>query len=279
AETKLHSYRQREYSLLWTLVRQPRKRDLSQVFFFLVSRGNISSNNTNKLINGIKKNRNKQMKYLIGTSSERSKQQQEQQPQNNTNTEVASKQIKSLIIDQYDFIGVTERLPESLAVMTLLWNLHPTDVIVLSTKKSLPKNEDANNNGVVYDDGGGKHICKKILSPPIHPTVRKYLNSKSYINKQTDYLLYYAVNESLDRTIQVLGPTIVQERMILISKLQRLAETHCQHDERTIFPCSSDGIYQGELSSKSCYVQDAGCGHECVNHIMDLYNRGEIQLP
>jgi hypothetical protein len=276
----LHSYRQREgYSLLWTLVRQPRKRDLSQVFFFLVSRGNMSSNNTNKLINGIQKNRNKQMKYLIGTSSERSKQQQEQQPQNNTNTEVASKQIKSLIIDQYDFIGVTERLPESLAVMTLLWNLHPTDVIVLSTKKSLPKNEDANNNGVVYDDGGGKHICKKILSPPIHPTVRKYLNSKSYINKQTDYLLYYAVNESLDRTIQVLGPTIVQERMILISKLQRLAEIHCQHDERTIFPCSSDGIYQGELSSKSCYVQDAGCGHECVNHIMDLYNRGEIQLP
>ena len=66
----MHSYRQREgYSLLWTLVRQPRKRDLSQVFFFLVSRGNMSSNNTNKLINGIKKNRNKQMKYLIGTSS------------------------------------------------------------------------------------------------------------------------------------------------------------------------------------------------------------------
>ena len=288
AEKKIHDSRQRRHtdSLLWTLVRHPRKRDLSHVFFFLVSRYHVSPNQTKILVKGLASNRNKQTNYLAG-SSVNFGQKIRKSKSNGTSYYRVSEQIKRLIIDQYDFIGVTERLSESLAVMTLLWNLHPTDVIVLSAKRS-PSNKKKDGSkaagGVdVYDDGGGQkrhHKCSKIKSPAIHPTLRKYLNSEElYINSQTDYLLYYAVNESLDRTIQLLGPSIVQERMVLINKLQRLADRHCKHDERTVFPCSSDGIYQGELSSKSCYVQDAGCGHECVNDIMDLYNRGEIQLP
>jgi len=75
-----------------------------------------------------------------------------------------------------------------------------------------------------------------------------------------------------------LGVSKVKERTMLLNRLQKIAELHCQHDEQTKYPCSSKGIYQGELSSKSCYVQDAGCGHQCVDRIMDLYNRGEIQL-
>ena len=285
AEQKIHDYRQRRHtdSLLWTLVRHPRKRDLSHVFFFRVSRNHLSPNKTKILVQGLAKNRNKQTNYLTGSSLHYGEKIRKSKNNGGGGYYRVSEQIKRLIIDQYDFIGVTERLSESLAVMTLLWNLHPTDVIVLSAKKSPSKKKDgskADSDGVVYDDGGGHQKCSKIKSPAIHPTLRKYLNSEElYINYQTDYLLYYAVNESLDRTIQLLGPTIVQERRILINKLQRLAEIHCEQDERTVFPCSSEGRYQGELSSKSCYVQDAGCGHECVNDIMDLYNRGEIQLP
>lgn len=145
----------------------------------------------------------------------------------------------------------------------------------------VPKKDDAGNDDdvPVYDDGGGLHKCVKILSPPIHPKIQQYLNSEyQYIQKQPDYLLYYAVVESLNRTIQLLGVSKVKERTMLLNRLQKIAELHCQHDEQTKYPCSSKGIYQGELSSKSCYVQDAGCGHQCVDRIMDLYNRGEIQL-
>lgn len=175
--------------------------------------------------------------------------------------------METKIFDEYDFIGVTERFDESLAVMVLLWNLEPTDVIVLSAKKS---------GG--YDDAGDTGRCNKIIKPPqtLSPAVQEYI-SKEHAVDNVDFLLWEAANLSLDRTIQQLGgPARVNTLVDEIRNLRKLAEYWCAH--KAYFPCNSRGERQFERSEKSCYVQDAGCGYKCVGEVMARYKRGEVSF-
>jgi hypothetical protein len=78
--------------------------------------------------------------------------------------------------------------------------------------------------------------------------------------------LYYAANESLDRTIQALGVERVRERTRKIQRLQALANDRCL--SKAIFPCSNEGVRQVNESSKDCYFMDSGCGHRCVDEAL-----------
>jgi hypothetical protein len=159
----------------------------------------------------------------------------------------------------YDFVGITERMEESLAVMTLLWDLDPTDVIVLSVNKS----------------GGFDNWCRKIQKAFLTEGTKEYLMSDHYVSGQFDFLLYYAAEASLDRTIAELGVKIVQERATLIKQLQSLTYERC-HD-KVISVCSDTGEQQYELAMFNCYVTDAGCGYPCVDRVMKEY-RGNRTL-
>jgi hypothetical protein len=174
--------------------------------------------------------------------------------------------MKTNIFDEYDFIGVTERFAESLATMVLLWDLEPTDVIVLSAKQA---------GG--YDDAGDTGRCSKILRPPRTPSpaVHDYLSNEHAVDN-ADFLLWEAANESLDRTIQQLGKDRVQKVVDEIRNLQTLAEQYC--GRKAHFPCNSRGQKQLQLAAKSCYVQDAGCGYKCVYKIMAQYQQGQGSL-
>ena len=74
---------------------------------------------------------------------------------------------------------------------------------------------------------------------------------------------------SLDLTINKLGKSNVERIVSIIEELQTVAESKCQ--QQAIFPCSSDGTNQKWKAKDSCYVQDAGCGHECVTQALDEY--------
>jgi hypothetical protein len=174
--------------------------------------------------------------------------------------------MQEKIMDEYDFIGVTERMDESLAVMVLLWNLEPSDVVVLSAKKA---------GG--YDDAGSTGQCSKIVRPqPPSPVLRHYWSNEHPLDN-ADFLLWDAVNLSLDRTILRLGVERVQKVIRDIQSLGRLAENHCQ--AKAHFPCSDTGQPQLKLAEQSCYVQDAGCGHKCVDNVMEDYKLGKLALP
>ena len=174
--------------------------------------------------------------------------------------------IEKHIIDHYDFIGITERMDESLAVMTLLWDLDASDVIVLSSKRS---------GG--YDAGGGtgnqkrqrERKCTKIQKATRTRAIDAFFGSRAYQDGNADLLLYYAVNQSLDLTIQDIGETKVEQRVKQIQQLQKIAEAKCL--DSAYFPCSANGTLQLELASQSCYVQDAGCGHQCVHEELRRY--------
>lgn len=250
ANAKLHALRNRAASLLWTLVRFPRDRDLSQLLHFRVSRQGMDLQSPAAVV-ALRYQKSSQTQYLGLMRIP---------PETTTQSDLVQF-IQTNILQAYDFIGVTERMPESLAVMSLLWHIQPSHLVVLSAKQSQRGD---------YDAGSQRKKCTK-LTPrptPLPSTIAQYLDSPSYTENNWDFVLYHAVNASLDRTIEKLGRDRVQTQTALIQHLQQLAERECR--PKAVYPCSQEGEYQPQISN--CYIQDAGCGYECVDDIMRKYS-------
>ena len=254
---KRHHQRRGNPSILYSFVRQPDKRDLSHVFHFEVGRKNMEP--TDKaIINAIEyRIKGRQVRYLVPQKSTTAKLWPKHEIRKDPDK--VAKIIHKRIIKEYSFLGITERMEESLAVMKILWKLETGDVVVLPAKRS---------GG--YDDAGHENKCTRIPKAFRSPAVGEYLRDK-YIRNNGDVLLYDVVNKSLDMTIDAIGRSKVESVVKEIRYLQQLAESTCQ--AKAIFPCSEDGQAQLELSERSCYVQDAGCGHECVDSVMEQYRQ------
>lgn len=155
------------------------------------------------------------------------------------------------ILQELDFVGVVERMDESLVVLQLLMGLQPADMVVLSSKRS--GGYDSNKQ------------CQWIQPSFITAKIQNYLET-AFIKDNLDYVLYAAANASLDKTIHALGRELVEKQVQHHKQLQQIAEEACL--ERATFPCSAEGVYQPELAKKSCYESDWGCGHECVSETL-----------
>ena len=224
--------RNKEKSLLWTIVRHPAKRAVSSYFFYEISQG------------GGKPIGKAMRKYLKGEK----------------NFEIESLQQSSLsnytikdIIQEMDFIAVSERMDESLVVFRLLNGFKPKDMIVLSSKK---------HGGY---DGGRNGACNKIVSSFTPPVVEEYL-STSFEEDNDDFVLYAAANASLDKTIDMLGRDLVEKEVRRHRYLQTVANKYCQESAK--FPCSDEGVHQLKLSRESCFERDWGCGYKCVHKVL-----------
>ena len=160
------------------------------------------------------------------------------------------------ILQSYDFIGITERMDESLVVLRLLLGLDAGDILYFSAKIS----------------GGYDYGCNEIPKKMHIPKLDNYLKSNEW-QEMVSYsnLIYKAANISLDLTIQKLGPAFhkaKKEHEYLIF----LAKTICEN--RTIFPCSATGVKQHNESEKHCYHKDFGCGYPCLDELYDNYTKG-----
>jgi hypothetical protein len=235
----------RSPNILWTLLRDPAKRAISEFYHFEVSRRGVEPTET-KLIDFLKKKKSHQFNYIADTSNPKAL---------NITANNPFQDIREYVMDAYDFIGLLERKEESLALMKILWGLETEDLIVLSAKQS---------GG--YDGGGFNKTCVKIQKPEnLTDDVQRFLASE-FPRGNLDYALYDIVNRSLDKTIDYLGRERVQEEVQRIRAMQAAAEQKCQG--KAIFPCSSDGTRQVERSQRSCYWNDVGCGHRCVDRVL-----------
>lgn len=269
-------------SLLWTFVRHPMSRDLSELYHFHVTRLGLDPD-SEEALRKLRNWKSKQSKYLASELSDRQELTRLMKdmmrmtmtmmdPTSSFGSQ-ASAMLRNRVLRPYYFIGITERMSESLAVMTLLWGLEPSDVIVLSAKKG--------STGNHYDGGIFQDTCFRMVPPPstkeqMGPRMAAYYFGEGTSSSSTgrhsstaghlDYLLYYAANESLDRTIESLGVERVQQRARLIEQLQALANDQCL--EEAIFPCSKDGVRQVNESKVDCYFGDSGCGYRCVDRVL-----------
>merc|ERR1711862_400394 len=89
------------------------------------------------------------------------------------------------VIDEYDFIGVYERLHESLVVLSMLIGGNPNDVLFTFNEKA----------------------CSKKEAQPewLTPAMVCYLNTKQWKNREMGDFMLYDAARSLDRTIDMLG--------------------------------------------------------------------------
>jgi hypothetical protein len=124
-----------------------------------------------------------------------------------------------------------------------------SDVLYLSAKR---------NGG--YDDH-----CVLIQPASLTPNMEKFIESDEWqeIIKE-DLALYRAANQSLDLTIQRLGPDKFAKNLSIYKSALEEANKRCL--KKTVFPCTKDGE-RVPPAQTDCLWSDAGCGAECLDQV------------
>jgi hypothetical protein len=157
------------------------------------------------------------------------------------------------IIDEYDFIGITERMDESLVVLKMLLDLELGDILYMSAKTQGSFTSSRSSDGL---------RCIYIVPSFLTPGMKEFFESdywKRYI--AADVALYKAAQASLDMTIEKLGRQEFGENLSAFRIAKERAQIRCE--DRTIYRCNPAGEYVGQNST--CLMWDVGCGYECLD--------------
>jgi len=253
ASTLNYGARNRTASFLFTFVRDPTKRALSQVFHFGVSREKMEPTDAN--LRGELRSSFYRNYYLRDLCLANCAGANIRHDVDEDDPAFHRRRIQELL-DGYDFIGVTELMAESLVVLQMLLGLATADVVQLSAKK---------NGG--YDGGGYKGRCYYIFKSFVSPGMEQYLASDEWQGKtEGDRLLHRAAVQSLRRTIHRLGVEEFQDNLGKYHRAMELAQEQCQ--DEAVFPCSAGGVKRPSNHS-NCHFVDSGCGHQCLDRIAD----------
>ena len=256
AKTMKYNQLVKSDSYLFTFVREPTKRAISNFFFDEVSRFKKEPHDVNF------------KKYMLGKAT-RNHYIQEMSPSAGLVVGSQNSTI-SQILNMYDFIGIVERFDESLVVLKLLLGLEYHDILYLSAKSS-----GAYDDGVSFKKGAGlgwdvsgeqkKGTCVYIVPSFVSPGMKEWLNSSAWQNQISgDNALYAAAYQSLDSTIEQLGPDLVSEQLNVFKRYLAVAQETCA--SKTVLPCSASGVRTPNKKT-SCIVADSGCGYECFYNL------------
>lgn len=179
------------------------------------------------------------------------------------------------VINDYDFLVVTERMDESLVALQLLMNLTIGDILLTSskvgggkTKSNKSKSYSMSHAETSKEDAPCFEIQKSVISS----TVQEYLRSDIwYAQNYGDYLLYAAANYSLDLTIErQIGRERFNRALERYRHAKAIVDAECTElSGKVIFPCSStNGTNQYIASKRNCYNFDEGCGFPCVDALL-----------
>jgi hypothetical protein len=250
---RLLEYGKRDHSksYLFSFVRDPTKRAVSEFFHFGVSRFKrepTAQNFKDYLLSKWFLNN-----YFLWDMTFR-----------NFNGTAATWEDKKRTVDEimadYNFIGITERMDESLVVMKILLNLEFNDILYLSAK---------GNGG--FDDGAYKGICHFIVPSYVPPAMKEFFAGPVWNNFiDGDTLLYKAAERSLDLTIDAIGKDEVKRHVVEYRRLRELAKEKCL--PTTIQPCTEDGAFH--RNTHNCLFWDSGCGYECLDDFRDMEPQG-----
>mmetsp|Transcript_23471 Transcript_23471/g.55609 ORF Transcript_23471/g.55609 Transcript_23471/m.55609 type:complete len:507 (-) Transcript_23471:294-1814(-) len=277
---QLHS-RDKEHSFMWTIVRHPVERVLSGYSYFRAAPGRADRtlNLDEELMMYASPERSAQVRLLDTspnswtTSSSMSSGADKENKDSSVSLDTgridpstAARIIHGSIMESYDFIGVQDRMEESLAVLKLLLDLDDSwDVVVLPSKRSR-----GGGDGSPSYTRSPTGKCIKLFPLELNYTLQSstihfFDNDFLDVQNNHDVLLYKAANRALDLTIEQIGRTVVQNESDRQQRMIKLAYDVCLRNAK--FPCSSEGKLQLGLSKDSCYHEDWGCGFHCVDEL------------
>lgn len=244
--------RNMESSMLWTMVREPVDRVVSQFFHLAVSRDGMEPT-----LENFKSFMEKMAYRGYGSYLKAMTMRRHLNPHRN---DLLATYVNEILMS-YDFVGVLERLDESLAVLQLLLGLETQDMLYLTTRSSKAV------GGASYEPFEDTSIqnmtCLKLQRIPVLPLPWKEFLHQPYLFEEVfeaDVYVYQAMNKSLDATIDSLGRDRVDQAVKRLTWAQREMEGRCALD--AVFPCSAEGRWQ---ATTDCFVSDVGCGSTCID--------------
>ena len=240
--TRARKYNRRiqDKSFVWSVIREPVSRLFSKFYHFEVSRANVQPSlaTFQKFINTNEVN---DYAYYFKTLTMR----KHMNPYRDDLYELFLKNLLS----GYNFLGITERMDESLAVLQLLLNLKTEDMLYLSAKTS--------GSYELF-----RRKCIKIQETNVTQSMKEYVYSEMFEKfTEPDVLVYRAVNKSLDLTIEQIGRTKVDQTIKQLQYALVLAQEKCKS---VAFPCTDDGTIQ---EPNDCLFTDVSCGYKCLDEV------------
>lgn len=218
-------------SFLWTVIRDPSSRAISH-FGMRVSMGEVESTDES-FMNDLETNRgfspNVQLGYLAFDTNDIHESNKEKYPQ-----------VVAGILNEYNFIGTYERLYESLVILSMIIGADVNDVLFDYLPTTLSR-------------------CGSLDTPKwLTPGMKDFLASERWRQRELgDFILYDAVNRSLDLTIDYLGRTNFEEAMAKFKKLLSI----------------------GTEVGKNLYGKADGCGIPKLHHLKGFPYADIEELP
>ena len=257
-------YRMRDQlSFLWTFVRAPNNRAMSQVGTGLRrQRGNNVNYTSNQIVNALKTNDNIkngvisegrggfQLQFSMLNIIEDYSAFNKSNPEHVVNPEQVKQNVKHTI-DKYDFIGVVERFHESLVALQLILGLETEDILYFAVHKSNQYLKQRRYCQAPLD-------WQQLITKPVND----YLESNTWFAQNYgDLVLHKAANLSLDRTINSLGHDRFTDALRKFQMLMEKAENTCV----PVFPCSFNGTVHTVDDLDDCNVEQTACGYSCLD--------------
>ncbi|KAL3930275.1 MAG: hypothetical protein SGARI_004529 [Bacillariaceae sp.] len=227
---------------MWTVVRDPSKRAISYYNFFVVSRKK-KHHGPDKMIRKIQEYKSVQ---LLSVSHQFYKTRE---------SAITAEDVVDILRDDvfgsYGFV-------ESLVALKFILGVELHDIVVLSSKR---------NGG--FDDGRYQNTCFRIQPADTPPKVEAFLQ-EGFLRDNHDYFLYAVANRSLDFTIDAIGRERFERDLETFRKMSKYAEAQCL--DKAVFPCVAEGQPPLTKATESCYFGDIGCGHECVQDALRIFD-------
>jgi len=245
----LFPHRDPKKSFLWTIVRDPTKRVISQFFHFKVSR-HKNEPSDEVFLNYLRKGKMIRDYYIGALSTQKYKRGDDN-----------AVDFANQILKDYNFVGITARMDESAVALAMLLSVPIADVLYLKAK---------GHGG--YDAGGRRdHIsCTYIWPSFVSKGMEEYFKSDEWLDiVHWDRVFYQAANRSLDLTIDKLGRERFEQNLAKYRIAKEVAHDRCL--PRTRFPCSAGGKYS-PAEKTDCLWKDSGCGSECLDEIAEEFD-------
>lgn len=254
---KFHD-RTRQKSFLWSVVREPVDRLLSKYYHYgqVATKSSKRQTALSRFQNYVFNSENQDYGYYFRSLSVNRR----LNPYKKEH-EADSREL----LESYDFLGVSERMDESLAVLKIILNLDIQDVLYLPIAKASSKNRNTaliDSSNVDYYENWRKEECRAIPKPEVTLEMKEWFHSEEFeAFIEADVIFFKAVNASLDKTISELGRDLVEKTVKQLRWAQKVVEEKCQNIR---FPCSSEGELQKETD---CMFSNIGCGYNCLDEL------------
>ena len=163
-------------------------------------------------------------------------------------------QVVKDILDDYNFIAIMERMDESLVVFQMLLGLTTKEILYTKARSSGS-----------FSNGWPDRPCFYIMNSFLSPGMTEFFDSEEWkLTVANDMLMYQAANKSLDRTIESLDRFEFKRNMAALKRGLKLAQENCIGRVRT---ACSDGGDVIPISERTCYVWSEGCDHDCIDEL------------